>query len=131
MFSVRVDPGSGDDVTVDDDDDQAPLPGLEPPDRGESVMVSATRRTIASLSSDLLVDERHAMILRLLLELAEVVDKGRREGRASAVAMAAAQMLAAFQLLVPDADGEGGGTDEWTELVARLRGSAAASRDQA
>lgn len=104
------------------------LPGLEPPARGEPAIVSATRRTLAAMEALGLVDELHAQPMQLLLDLAWVVDSGRRQGKASAVAMAAAQMIATYQLLMPESAG-GGETDEWNQLVADLRRSSPALRD--
>lgn len=104
------------------------LPGLEPPQRGESAMMRATRRTITALEGAHYLDERQAALCQLMLELAEVVDAGRRQGKASAVAMAAAQILATYELLVPEAKGGDDG-DEWAALVADMRRSATAPRD--
>jgi hypothetical protein len=101
--------------------DEQLLPGLEPPARGESPLQLATRRTIAGLNRAGLLDERHAMVTQLLLDLAEVHDVGRRHGKASAAAMAAAQMLAGYQLLMPEAPSGGDDNDEWTRLANELR----------
>lgn len=108
---------------------QDALPGLEPPKRGEVAIVLACRRTLVSLEAAGLLEERHAILAQSMLELAQVVDAGRRQGKASAVAMAAAQILAIYQQLVPDS--EGGETDEWNELVAEFRRSSPEVRDQA
>lgn len=107
---------------------ESALPGLEPDRPGDSAMLRATRRTIASLEGAGYLDERQAALCQLLLELADVVDAGRRQGKASAVAMAAAQILSTYELLVPESKGGGEG-DEWEELVADMRRSAAAPRD--
>lgn len=106
--------------------DEAALPGLDAPRPHAPAIVLATRRTIAQLHTAGLVDESHAMLLQLLLDLAEVVDSGRRQGRASAVAMAAAQMLAAYAVLVPPTppDEGGGQGDAFDELAADLRRAA-------
>ncbi len=107
----------------DFDQREAVLPGLEPARPHSPAIVLATRRTIAQLVDDGLADESHAMLLQLLLDLADVVDTGRRQGKASAVAMAAAQMLAAYAVLVPPTDDPGGGDtgDAFDELAGDLR----------
>jgi len=110
--------------------DEQLLPGLEPPSRGEPAIKVAARRTITALEAAGFLDERHAVICQLILDLAEVVDAGRRQGKASAAAMAAAQLLAAYTLLMPEAN-EGGGDDDWSTFVADLRRSATEVRDAA
>lgn len=110
---------------------ESELPGLEPPARGESALMLATRRSIASLHALGLVDETHALLLQLLLDLAEVVDAGRRQGKASAAAMAAAQILATWQLLLPEAPKGGEDGDGWDDVVAEFRRSEAAIRNAA
>lgn len=105
------------------------LPGLDPPRRGESAMVRAARRTIAALSGDGYLDESHAILCQQILELAEVVDAGRRQGKASAVAMAAAQIIATYEKLVPESAGGSEDDAAWSELVAEFRRSAAPVRD--
>lgn len=103
--------------------EQAPIPGLEPPSRGASALEVATRRSIVALEADGLVDERHSMVTQLMIELAIAVDAGRRGGKASAAAMAAAQLIAAYQLLVPVEDG-GETHDAYDDLASELRGIA-------
>lgn len=100
------------------------LPGLGEEDRepARSLLVDAARRSIAALSASGVLDETHALPCRLLLQLAEAVDVGVRSGKASAAAMAAAQLIATYELLLP-AEAKGGETDEWTQLLAELRGS--------
>lgn len=103
--------------------DQLPIPGLEPPSRSASPMERATRRSIVALEAAGLVEERHSMVTQLMIELAQVVDAGRRNGKASAAAMAASEIMAAYQLLLP-AD-EGGEThDAYDDLASELRGIA-------
>lgn len=102
------------------EDDQPAIPGLEPAPRGASALEKATRQTIRALQVIGLVEERHAMVVQLMLDLAVVVDAGRRGGKAAAAAMAAAQLLAAYQLLIPE-QVEGGGSDAFDELARDLR----------
>lgn len=103
------------------------LPGLEPDRPRDSELVKATRRSIRALEAAGYLDETHAGRTRLLIELAMVVDAGVRQGKASAAAMAAAQILATYEQLVPEAK-EGDG-DAYLELVAEIRRSATAPRD--
>lgn len=103
---------------------QPAIPGLDAAPRGASELDKATRRTIVALTAVGLVGEREAMVCQLMLDLAVVVDAGRRQGKAAAAAMAATQLLAAYQLLVPDAV-EGGGDDAFDELARDLRAAGA------
>ena len=102
--------------------DQPALPGLDvdedrPGPGGE--LRAAARRSIRALSEAGYLDESHAVLCQLMLQLADAVDAGVRYGKASAAAMAAAQLLATYQAMRP----EGGDSDvnEFDELVAQLR----------
>lgn len=71
------------------------LDGLElDPEMGgkPSALRSAVVATITALHADKLLEPRHAALCQLALELADSVSQGRRSGRASAAAMAAAQL---------------------------------------
>lgn len=108
--------------------DEAPtLPGLEPPAPSAGAMELATRKTIAALEAAGLLEERHAMTCQLMIELAQSVEAGRKARRASAVAMAAAQLREAFLSLPEPEGGSGDGDDPWTALEQKL--SDAAARD--
>ena len=107
------------------------LPGLEAPARSASRLELAARRTIKALRAEGLLTERHAVLCQLMLDLAEVIDAGRRNGKASAAAMAAAQLTAAYELMVPDDEPGGDENSEWSRLVAELRGSGTPPRDPA
>lgn len=80
---------------------QLELPGLElDPEHGKrSALREAVVVTLGALQRDGLLEERHAAMAQLALELADSVSAGRRSGRASAAAMAAAQLLAVLQAL--------------------------------
>lgn len=105
------------------------LPGLEPPPRSASPLELAAHRTIQALQDEGLLEPRHALTCQLILDLSQAVDAGKRAGRASAVAMAAAQLREAFlSLPEPATGGEEG--DAW-EALARELGRAAAARDAA
>lgn len=98
-----------------------PLPGLgDPQSQGLTELARQTRRSLAFLAERGLVDERHAGIMQLTLELSQVIRPGER---AYGVAQAAAQLLAAFAQLMPDQEG---GTDGFAELRAYLAGVEAA-----
>jgi hypothetical protein len=101
------------------------LPGLEPPKVGESALKRSARRTIVQLEALGLLDDRHAVVCQLMLDLADRVDRAKDY----AAANLGAQLLAAYTLLIPQA--EGGAGDDWDEFVADLRRSATAARDQA
>lgn len=74
---------------------QPTLPGLElEPENGASpsALRTAVVTTLAALQQEGLLEPRHAALAQLSLELADSVTAGRRSGRASAAAMAAAQL---------------------------------------
>ena len=102
-------------------DDSPMLPGLEvdPVYGRPSPLRSAVQATLKALDDEHLLEPRHAAVAQLALELADSVDAGKRSGRASAAAMAAAQLLAALDALpkpsAADADAE------WNQFVADLQ----------
>jgi hypothetical protein len=75
------------------------------------------QRSLRALADQQLVDERHAGLMQLALELAAAIRPGEK---AYGVAQAAAQLLATFDKLMP-AD-EGGAPDGFSELRAYLAG---------
>lgn len=99
-----------------------PLPGVEPAAGAVSDLEKAARRTIAQLHADGLVDERHAMTCQLLLELSRSVAAAARAGRASAAALASAQILAALDSLPKSEGGEE--RDDFDKLADELREAA-------
>jgi hypothetical protein len=81
---------------------QPALPGLEldaelTGQRG--ALRNSVVLTLDALKSDGLLEPRHTAIAQLALTLADAVERGARNGRASAAAMAAAQLLAALDQL--------------------------------
>ena len=98
------------------------LPGIEPTERAVPPLVDATRRTIAALVEAQLVNEQHAMHCQLMLDMAESVASATRYGKASAAALAAAQLLAAWDHLPKPETGEE--EDAWTVLGNELRETA-------
>lgn len=107
--------------TTDDADNMLDLPGvaLAPEIGAPSPLRVAVQATLSALNDAALLEARHAAVAQLALELADAVTAGRRSGRASAVAMASAQLLAALDALPKpaglDADAE------WNKFVEELR----------
>lgn len=101
----------------------APLPGLDDaqPAVRPGELEAQVRRSLRYMVEHRLVDERHAGIMQLTLELARAIRPGER---AYGVAQAAAQLLAAFDKLLPDVGG--GDTDGFSELRAYIAGVEAA-----
>jgi hypothetical protein len=117
-------------VTAADDDDQAALalPGLDDPTPagGLTALETAARRSLAALQASGLLEDRHAVTMQLVLDLARSVGRASAKGQAAAAAMAAAQLREAWALLPqPDGGSEG---DEWDELARDLRHAAAEER---
>jgi len=115
-------------MTTPETDQAAPmLPGLEEPTRTEPSIVTAARRTIAAVEAAGLLTERDALTCALILDLAEAVASGKRGGRASAAAMAAAQLLAAMDRLPKPPEGGGADADPYARLAQDLRDAAHAA----
>lgn len=109
-------------------DSSLPLPGLAAPDRGGvTELERAARRSLAALDSAGLLQENHAVLMQLVLDLARAVGLGAASGRASAAAMAAAQLREAWAML-PTLDMDTGSGDEWDKLAMELRAQADAER---
>lgn len=108
------------------DDDQPTLPGLEPPGTGaEPPMVQAARTTLLALQRDGVLEDRHAVLVALVLELAQAVAAGSRSGRASAAAMAAAQLRETMLVLDPPPEvGSVDGREALARFVADLEAHA-------
>lgn len=100
-----------------------PLPGLGDSlsQLGETPLQVQVRRSLRALADMGQVDDRHAGLMQLALELARVVRPGER---AYGVAQAAAQLLATFEKLMPSE--EGGNPNGFDELRAYLQGVEAA-----
>lgn len=82
-------------MTNDSDEEQPTLPGLEQRPPGGASFESlrgAVAATLAALDKEGLLEPRHAGLAQLALEMADAVTKGNRNGRASAAAMAGAQL---------------------------------------
>lgn len=98
-------------------DQQLPLPGLGDPTPHTSELTTQVQRSLRALADQGLVDERHAGLMQLALELARAIRPGEK---AYGVAQAAAQLLAVFAQLMPEADGGDG--DAFAEFRAYLAG---------
>lgn len=99
-------------------DPQLSLPGLDPPTSGvDQPMVASARVTLAALRDTGNLEPRHAVLVQLVLSLAGAIDAGVRSGRASAVAMAAKQLLETMLVLDPPAEAIGA-TDAKAALSA-------------
>lgn len=110
--------------------DTAPmLPGLElEPGYGTAsgALRNSVVETIKALHEDGLLQPRHAAQCQLALELADAVTAGTRSGRASAVAMAAAQLRETL-LSLPQPK-EGTLEDKFTDWIAALNSAADAAQ---
>lgn len=98
-------------------DQQLPLPGLDAPTSHDSELVRQVQRSLTALAERELVDERHAGLMQLALELARSIRAGEKP---YGVAQAAAQLLAVFAQLMPEVDGGDG--DAFSEFRAFLAG---------
>lgn len=98
-------------------DEQLTLPGLDEPTRPSTKLVEQVQRSLRALAEAGQVDERHAGLMQLALELARAIRPGEK---AYGVAQAAAQLLATFDKLMPDV--EGGDSDAFSDLRAYLAG---------
>jgi hypothetical protein len=92
-------------------DRQLELPGLELDRDGTSdgPMVAATRQTLREWQASGVLMPHHAVLTQLMLSLSQAIDAGARNGRAAAVAMAAAQLReTVLQINPPATEGVGG-----------------------
>src|SRR5213075_947187 len=93
-----------------------PLPGLDDPTPagGVTELETAARRSLMALDQAGLLEPRHALTMRLVLDLARAVGRSAQKGQAAAAAMAAAQLREAWALLPQPVDGSAG--DAFDEL---------------
>lgn len=106
--------------------DQPMLPGLEEPAETSSAMVKAAHTTIRALEAAGKLAPQHAMLTQLLLELAGAIDRGRKAGRASAVAMAARELRDTLLMLDPPPE-DGAAGDKAREALERFVAAAEAA----
>lgn len=109
-------------------DEQLELPGVVPESRrDDGVMVAAAKRTLSELERLDRIEPRHAVLVAMVVELAASIEAGRRSGRASAVAMAAAQLRETMLVLdPPPEDGDAGAEAMrlWSEFMAKVEDAA-------
>lgn len=114
-------------------DEQLELWQLPEQRTGDSPMVAAVKTSLATLAAaDRLPPER-AALGQLCLSLAMAIDGGARSGRASAVAMAAAQLRDTMLVLDPppeDGDAAADAHRRLGEFMAALEAAAAAGVTQ-
>lgn len=110
------------------------LPGLEvPADKvanGEGPMVVSARATLEELEALHRLEPRHAVLRQLVLSLAGAIDRGVQSGRASAVAMAAKQLLETMLVLDPPPEeaGSKSAQDALAEFFAKVEAAANAEQ---
>ena len=115
------------------DGGQLELWTMAPAHESDTPMVAAVKTSLATLrEADRLPPER-AALGQLCLSLAMAIDGGARSGRASAVAMAAAQLRDTMLVLDPppeDGDAAADAHRRLNEFMAKLEAAAAAGVTQ-
>lgn len=99
------------------------IPGLEVPARPdlEGPMVASARVSLEALRASGSLEARHSVLVQLVISLAGAIDRGVVSGRASAVAMAAKQLLETMLVLdPPPADAGDVGAVAAREALARF-----------
>lgn len=106
--------------------EQPQLPGLEVPEvhTSDSPMVVAAKQTLAELKRAGALGARHSVRVQLVLSLAQAIDSGARAGRASAVAMAAAQLNETVDKLDPPDESNPELRDRLAEFMATVERAA-------
>lgn len=102
------------------DDGQLALPGLTPPRDSDTAMVVAAKFTLDELRNLGVLERRHAVLVQLVLSLSAAIDAGTRAGRASAVAMAAAQLRETILTLDPPPEEAGASVEAHRRLAEFL-----------
>jgi hypothetical protein len=107
----------------DYDQDDAVLPGLEPPRSGAGSNERAARRTLTALARLELVGEREAVIMEGLLTAARQIDRAAASGKAKeyGVAELLGQLRELYRVLVPETT-DGGERSAWDEFLDELAG---------
>jgi len=106
---------------TDPNESQPTLPGLEDAvvlGQHNGALRNAVVVTLEELKAAGLLERRHAALAQLALELADAVSRGVSSGRASAAAMAAANLRET--LLALPAPMEAGVAEKFERLVASL-----------
>ena len=104
---------------------QPTIPGLDTPEghHREGPMVQSARQSLQALREENRLEARHAVLVQLVVSLAGAIDKGVQSGRASAVAMAAKQLLETMLVLDPppeDGHADADAQRVLAEFVGRL-----------
>lgn len=111
-------------------DEQLELPGIVPEVReSDSLMVVAAKRTLSALEKAGRVEERHAVLATMVVQLSAAIDKGTASGRASAVAMAAAQLRETVLVLDPPPE-DGDAAVEAARLMREFMDAVERAADQ-
>lgn len=112
-------------MTKPNGDDYTPvLPGLELPTTLVAPLDAAVRRTFAALAAEGLLEDRHAALMQLCLDLADSVANAKVSRRATAVALAARELRETLAMLPePEVTVD----DGWAELTRALDNAAAGS----
>lgn len=107
-------------------EDQLMIPGLVVPEvhHSDAAMVKAAKATLSELARAGKVGARHAVQVQLVLSLAQAIDSGARSGRASAVAMAAAQLNETMDRLDPPDETNPELRDRLAEFMATVEAAA-------
>jgi hypothetical protein len=84
---------------------------MAPAREGDTPLVLATKATLATLRDHDRLPPERAALAQLCLSLAAAIDGGARNGRASAVAMAAAQLRETMLVLDPPPEDSDAGAE--------------------
>lgn len=114
-------------MTGGPDDGQLELWAAAPVTERDTDMVKAAKATLAQLDSAERLPPERAVLAQLVLSLAAAIDGGARSGRASAVAMAAAQLRETMLVLDPPPEDSNAAADanrRLTEFMVKLEAAA-------
>lgn len=114
-----------------DDQGQLELWTMAPHDARDTPLVQATKATLSVLREHDRLPPERAALAQLCLSLAAAIDGGARSGRASAVAMAAAQLRDTMLVLDPppeDGDASADAMRMLGEFMTKLEAAAEAGQ---
>lgn len=94
------------------------VPGLSTGSPQDGPLVKSARVTLQALRAEGGLEPRHAVLVTLVESLAGAIDRGVASGRASAVAMAAKQLLETMLVLDPPPETTVGAADARAALDA-------------
>lgn len=109
------------------------IPGLSIPDAhaNEGPMAKAAAVSLQALAASGNLEPRHQVLVQLVRSLAGAIDKGVQSGRASAVAMAAKQLLDTMVVLDPPPEDGSDATRVARELLREFLETAESVANQA